>query len=166
MPLTISPLHHKGMNYRLLQAAMVVITHLFLNSDGIGMAKNISIHQDLHYAINTFKSFTVTDSGGFFYGQGERLEMLLAASARIKHDKMQHSENSCSLRNRNMWKPFDTNEDDETASLQFPSDDAFSNLDESLMKLTAAYPSGAGESNFEDVWKEIFSVLDTNILPA
>ena len=132
------------------------------------LSESLSIHQDLHFAISTLKHLDVADAGGFFYGQGERLEMMLAAASRIKM-RSRDCEQPCMLRDRSQWAPLRSSAEDPaslTAAL-LSNEDTFMSLDEQLLKLTQAWPTSASqEASLEDIWQDIFSVLDTNALPV
>lgn len=150
-------------HHRLLQAALVVITHLFLSND-LDMHETISIHQELNFAITAIKELDIADDEGYFHGQGERLETLLAISARIKLDnKGSQDYRKCHLRDRSRWRDEGSRSSIDGIDLESPSqEDLFTHLDDQLMKLSQAWPQGPEEMNLDSIWQDVLSLLDPN----
>lgn len=74
------PLH-----FRLMQAALVVISHLFLWPHRLNLRETMFIHDELQYVICTLRNIERSVSGSsMFSGQSRKLEALLAATSKIK----------------------------------------------------------------------------------
>jgi hypothetical protein len=139
-----------------LQAALVVITHLFLGYDGISMKETIAIHQDLNFAITTFKQLSNIDHGGFFHSQGERLEVLLAKAARVARQRAPCRKFSDESRLPSSMSSSQTQE------APFQGDEILSTLDEQLLRLSQAWPIVNEDYDNNQIWSDIFLMLDDN----
>lgn len=75
------------LQFRLMQAALVVITHLFLWPQRLNLHETMVIHDGLQYVISSIRDIENSNTGsrsGIFSGQSSKLEALLAASSKIK----------------------------------------------------------------------------------
>lgn len=75
------------MHFRLLQAGLVMISHLFLWPHAPSLPEMVDIHEDLHFVIQILDDLQYNIPPSIFTGQSRRLEALLAAASRINRSK-------------------------------------------------------------------------------
>lgn len=74
------PLH-----FRVMQAALVLISHLFIWPHHMTMEQTIAIHDELNWVVMTLEALEpLSTQGSVFAGTGARIEALIAAASRIK----------------------------------------------------------------------------------
>lgn len=131
------------------------------------MKETIAIHDDLNFVISTFKQLNILDPGDFFQGQGEKLEALLASAAIIKKDKMRGLQGVCALRDRSTWPPLPNEAATIVATTEnftsiLSQEDTLLSLEEHLLKLSQAWPVAREDDDINNVWHNLFSVLDSS----
>lgn len=84
------PLH-----FRMLQASLVIISHLFLWPQSPSLSEMVEIHEELHFAIQSLQSIEGCNAKTIFAGQSKRLEALLAAASRIKRSRTGKGSEKC-----------------------------------------------------------------------
>jgi hypothetical protein len=180
------------MHFRLLQAGLVLISHLFLWPQEPSLADTVDIHEDLHFVIHTLSTVHKQNSQSIFVGQSERLEALLAAAARIKRTQSygtsgnNHHASTLAvapwLRPSRVLDRVASDAQDRYASSILPTmplnnpsfgtpstDDRTSallgTLDEQLLRLMGegGAPLQSQQSD-DEVWADIFSFLDANAM--
>lgn len=73
--------------FRMAQAALVLISHLFLKSVKLNMQEIVEVHEQIQYVISTAKHLEgMCDPKSAFAGQGKRLESVLVAASRTKSE--------------------------------------------------------------------------------
>jgi hypothetical protein len=141
-----------------LQAALVVITYLFLGYDTLSQKETISIYEDLNFAISAFKNLSIVDPGGFFHSQGEKLEELLAKAARHIRQSSRYQNEYSNLPSPSMFQQSST----EPQRLNsFQEHYLMSNLDDQLLRLSQAWPLGTEDQDNNQIWSDLFSMLDS-----
>lgn len=74
-----------GVVFRMIQAALVLISHLFLKSVQLDMAEVVEVHEQIQFVVTTVKHVeSLCDPRSVFAGQGRRLEAVLVAASKIK----------------------------------------------------------------------------------
>jgi hypothetical protein len=165
-------------HFRLLQTALVVITHLFLNKDDMDAKEILTIHQDLSFIISTFKQVSTMEAGRFFHVQGEKLEVLLTKAAQISQKSRRsaaHTEDP-SLRapqiqsvsiQRSMPS---TGLHDEGDNHHHPQSSKPLDFEQCLLELSHGWPAATAAVSQEEqednqIWRDFLSMLDSDTLP-
>jgi len=121
----------------------------------MNLFQRMNIHDDLNFAITALKDINLFDPKGFFQGQGKKLEELVAATAQNKRSRLEKHRHDAQ-------KDVQVENCPSSASDLPFSQDVFTLLDEQLLKLSESWPVPAEQSNNEEVWNEILSLLENN----
>lgn len=120
------------------------------------MKETIAIHQDLNFAITTFKQLSNVDPGGFFHSQGERLEVLLAKAARLARQRApcrKYTDES---------RPASTSNNSQMQEAPFQGAEILSSLDEQLLRLSQSWPIVSEDYDNNQIWSDLFTMLDND----